>query len=247
MDAAVEQVFADYDKRFAEEAAGRTGGRRLSSDERSLPIGEEAGAFLNLLIKALQPKLLLELGTSNGYSTVWLAEAARAIGGRVVTVEAVEKKQAYARAAIAKAGLADIVDFRLGDAIEILKTLPGRFDFVLLDIWKDLYIPCLDLFYPKLAPGVIQPVAHQAEAADYRRAVRAKPRMQSLLLPLGQGIELSRFAGKSLSAVSYQPSAFSCQKRHCEECEARRSKATSAISDCFATLTMMDRKLTADS
>jgi predicted O-methyltransferase YrrM len=202
MDATVEQVFADYDKRFAEEAAGRTGGRRLSSDERSLPIGEEAGAFLNLLIKALQPKLLLELGTSNGYSTVWLAEAARAIGGRVVTVEAVEKKQAYARAAIAKAGLADIVDFRLGDAIEILKTLPGRFDFVLLDIWKDLYIPCLDLFYPKLAPGavvaadnMIEPVAHQAEAADYRRAVRAKPRMQSLLLPLGQGIELSRFAG----------------------------------------------------
>jgi predicted O-methyltransferase YrrM len=202
MDATVEQVFADYDKRFAEEAAGRTGGRRLSSDERSLPIGEEAGAFLNLLIKALQPKLLLELGTSNGYSTVWLAEAARAIGGRVVTVEAVEKKQAYARAAIAKACLADIVDFRLGDAIEILKTLPGRFDFVLLDIWKDLYIPCLDLFYPKLAPSavvaadnMIEPVAHQAEAADYRRAVRAKPRMQSLLLPLGQGIELSRFAG----------------------------------------------------
>ncbi len=82
MDAAVEQVFADYDQRFVEEAAGRAGGRRLSSDERSLPIGEEAGAFLNLLVKALKPKRLLELGTSNGYSTVWLAEAARAIGGR---------------------------------------------------------------------------------------------------------------------------------------------------------------------
>lgn len=202
MDAAVEQVFADYDKRFAEEAAGRAGGRRVPADERSLPIGEEAGAFLNLLIKALQGKRLLELGTSNGYSTIWLAEAARAVGGTVVTIEAVEKKQAYARAAIAKAGLAEIVDFRLGDAIEILKTLPGPFDFVLLDIWKDLYIPCLDLFYPKLAPGaviaadnMIDPAGHRGEAADYRRAVRAKPQVQSLLLPLGQGIELSRFAG----------------------------------------------------
>lgn len=202
MDAAVGQVFADYDRRFAAEAAGRAGGGRLSSDERSLPIGEEAGAFLNLLIKVLRPKLLLELGTSNGYSTVWLAEAARAIGGKVITIEALEEKQTYARAAIAKAGLGDIVDFRLGDAIDILKTLPGPFDFVLLDIWKDLYIPCLDLFYPKLAPGaivaadnMIEPAAHQAEAADYRHAVRAKPHMQSLLLPLGQGIELSRFAG----------------------------------------------------
>lgn len=200
MDAAVTEVFADYDRRFAEEAAGRAGGRRLPSDERSLPIGEEAGAFLHLLIKALRPKRLLELGTSNGYSTVWLAEAARAIGGKVITIEALEKKQAYARVAIAKAGLGDIVDFRLGDAIEILKTLPGPFDFVLLDIWKDLYIPCLDLFYPKLAPGalvadnMIEPAAHRGEAADYRRAVRAKPQMQSLLLPLGQGIELSRFA-----------------------------------------------------
>ena len=72
------------------------------------------------------------------------------------------------------------------------------------DIWKDLYVPCLDLFYPKLAPGVviaadnmIEPAAAHAEAADYRRAVRAKPQMQSMLLPLGQGIELSRFAGRA--------------------------------------------------
>jgi predicted O-methyltransferase YrrM len=202
MDAAIAQVFADYDKRFAEEASGRAGGRRFSVDERSLPIGAEAGAFLNLLIKALKPKLLLELGTSNGYSTLWLAEAARAVGGKVVTIEALEKKQVYARAAITKAGLAEIVDFRHGDALALLPTLPGRFDFVLLDIWKDLYVPCFDLFYPKLAPGaviaadnMIEPASHHAEAAEYRRAVRTKPQMQSLLLPLGQGIELSRFAG----------------------------------------------------
>ncbi|HEY3917084.1 MAG TPA: class I SAM-dependent methyltransferase [Stellaceae bacterium] len=203
MDAAVAEVFADYDQRFAQEEAGRAGSRRMSSDDRSLPIGPEGGALLDLLVRSLAPKRILEIGTSNGYSTLWLAAAARDTGGKVITIEQIAKKQAYARAALEKAGVASAVEFHNGDALEILKTLPGPFDFVLLDLWKDLYVPCLDLFYPKLAPGaviaadnMIHPSSHHAEAAAYRRAVRAKPEMQSLLLPLGQGIELSRYAGK---------------------------------------------------
>jgi predicted O-methyltransferase YrrM len=202
MDAAIEQVFADYERRFADEAAGRSEGRQLTGDDRSLPIGPEAGAFLNLLIKSLRPQRILELGTSNGYSTLWLAEAAREVGATVITIEAIARKQAYARAALTKAGVADFVEFLGGDALELLKTLAGPFDFVLLDLWKELYGACLDLFYPKLAPGavvaadnMIHPVSSRRQAADYRRAVRAKPQMQSLLLPLGQGIELSRYAG----------------------------------------------------
>jgi predicted O-methyltransferase YrrM len=202
MDAAVEKVFADYDKRFAEEDSGSVDGRRMTRDDRSLAVGPEAGALMNLLVRSLASKRILELGTSNGYSTLWLAEAARDVGGKVITIDELEKKQAYARAALTKAGLAGTVEFHTGDALELLKQLQGPFDFVLLDIWKDLYVPCLDLFYPKLAPGavvvadnMIQPRASQDEAAAYRRAVRAKPQMQSLLLPVGQGIELSRFAG----------------------------------------------------
>jgi predicted O-methyltransferase YrrM len=201
MDAAVEQVFADYDKRFAAEAAGRVDGRALTGDDRSLPIGPEAGALLNLLVRALKPRRILELGTSNGYSTLWLASAARDVGGKVITIEALAPKQAYARAAIEKAGVADVVEFLSGDVLEVLKTLAGPFDFVLLDLWKDLYVACLDLFYPKLGPGaviaadnMIHPGSSRAQAADYRRAVRSKPQMQSMLLPLGQGIELSRYA-----------------------------------------------------
>jgi predicted O-methyltransferase YrrM len=201
MDDAVQAVFAEYDNRFAEEAAGRVGARRLSFDDRSLPIGPEAGALLNLLIKGLRSRRILELGTSNGYSTLWLAEAARAVGGKVQTVEERPQKQDYARAALTKAGVAGAVEFITGDALQVLATAAGPFDFVLLDLWKDLYIPCLDLFYPKLAPGaviaadnMIEPRGSRAEAAAYRRAVRAKPSMQSILLPVGQGIELSRYA-----------------------------------------------------
>ena len=119
----------------------------------------------------------------------------------MITIEAIAKKQAYARAALAKAGVDGVVEFLAGDALQLLKTLPGSFDFVLLDLWKELYGACLDLFYPKLAPGaivaadnMIEPVSSRRQAAEYRRVVREKPQMQSLLLPVGQGIELSRYA-----------------------------------------------------
>ena len=200
MDAAVETVLADYEKRFMDEAAGRQSGRITSTDDLSLPIGPEAGGLLNTLIKAMKTPTILELGTSNGYSTVWLAEAARASGGRVVTIEEKSHKQDYARAALTKAGLSDRIEFVSGDAIEVIKALPGPFDFVLVDLWKDLYVPCLDLFYPKLAAGaliaadnMIHPSHSRPTATAYRKAVRAKPNIQSILLTVGQGIELSRY------------------------------------------------------
>jgi predicted O-methyltransferase YrrM len=201
MDEAVARVFADYERRFAAERSGHIDGRALTGDDRSLPVGPEAGALLNLLVRSLQPKRILELGTSNGYSTLWLAEAAQSYGGKILTIEAVASKQAYARAMLETAGVTGAIEFCQGDAFEFLKTLPGPFDFVLLDLWKDLYVPCLDLFYPKLAPGavivadnMIHPVSSHAQAAAYRQAVRAKPHIQSMLLPVGQGIELSRYA-----------------------------------------------------
>lgn len=202
MDKAVAAVFADYDKRFEAEAAGRKAGR-LGTDDLSLAIGPEAGALLNLLVTSLKATRILELGTSNGYSTLWLAEAARATGGKVITMEQRPHKQDYARAALTKAGLADRVEFLSGDALELLKTLDGPLDFVLVDLWKDLYVPCLDLFYPKLAPGaliaadnMIIPESSRAQAIAYRRAVRAKPQIQSMLLSVGQGIELSRYVAE---------------------------------------------------
>jgi predicted O-methyltransferase YrrM len=196
MDSAFAAVVATYDERMAAEREDRT----LATDERLLAVGEKTATLLNLLGKSIQAPRILELGTSYGYSTLWLAEAARATGGRVVTLELRAAKQDYARAALAKAGLAAFVEFRTGDALDILPTLEGPFDLVLVDLWKDLYVPCLDLFYPKLAPGalivadnMLFPPSNEAVAAEYRRAVRAKPNVASMLLPVGQGIELSRF------------------------------------------------------
>ena len=84
---------------------------------------------------------------------------------------------------------------------------PGTFDFALLDIWKELYLPCFEALYPKLdeegiicADNMISPEVARPEVRIYRDAVRAKPDLQTTLLPIGQGIELSvRWRAKNAS------------------------------------------------
>ena len=106
-------------------------------------------------------------------------------------------KQAEARANSTRRACG-YVDFRLGDAAALIHADPGPFDLVLLDIWKDLYVPCLDAFYPKLsdegivaADNMIEPEMAREDVRKYRAAIRALPDMQTALLPIGSGIELS--------------------------------------------------------
>lgn len=205
MDGAIAAVLAEYEKRGAEEHKLRDQpgmdkwlDRR---DEFLIAVGPATGQLLNILAKSVKAKTILELGTSYGYSTVWLAEAARATGGKLISLDKADYKQDYARTMLAKAGLSAHVDFRLGDARETIKSLPGPFDFVLVDLWKDLYIECLDLFYPKLSPGafiaadnMILPENYREDALKYRKHVRSKPKIDSVLIPVGSGVELSRYA-----------------------------------------------------
>ena len=203
MDQAIQRVLDEYEVRSAAEekrwqdpewnkfAADR--------DKYLLAVGPATGQLMNLLIKEALSKVILEIGTSYGYSTLWLAEAARATGGRVISLELHADKQHYARERMAAAGLAEFVDFRLGDARELLAKLESNVDFVLLDLWKDLYVACFELFYPRLNPGalviadnMVFPESSQAHALAYRKNVRSRPDIQSILLPVGSGLEVSR-------------------------------------------------------
>lgn len=142
---------------------------------------------------------MLELGTSFGYSGIWLAEAARAAGGRVITMELHGYKSAHAQAMAEEAGLAEVIDFRVGDAVAMIAEIEGGVDFVLVDLWKDLYLPCLRAFAPKLNPGAIVVADNvnpgREDVRDYVEAVRVLPGMASVPLPVGQGLEVSRFEG----------------------------------------------------
>lgn len=204
MDSSVEAVLREYDQRAETEMQRMRGlapGEFMSHlDEFLLPVGPATGQLMNLLIKESKAKSILEVGTSYGYSTVWLAEAARANAGKVTTLDLAANKQAHARGALERAGLADFVEFRLGDARDSIAALEGPFEFVLIDLWKDLYIPCFDLLHGKLASGaivvadnMISPEFSRADAERYRKHVRAQADMQSVLLHVGSGIELSRY------------------------------------------------------
>src|SRR5262250_1592608 len=110
---------------------------RARLDEFLLPVGRAAATLMNLIIKEGEARHILEVGSSYGYSTIWLAEAARAVGGKVISLELRPAKVEYARAQLARAQLENFVEFRIGDALDSIAQLPGPFDFVLLDIWKD--------------------------------------------------------------------------------------------------------------
>ena len=172
--------------------------RHTERDHRLLAVGPQTGQLINILARSFKSPQILELGTSYGYSGIWLADAARATGGRVTTMEMHANKSAYARDMAAKAGLADYIDFKVGDALQMIIELPLRLDFVLLDVWKDMYVPCLEAFYPKLNPGAIIVADNMLHPGGegvkrYGKAVRAKPGMTSVLLPVGSGLEVSRF------------------------------------------------------
>jgi predicted O-methyltransferase YrrM len=153
---------------------------------------------MHSLVLGLDAQVMVELGTSYGYSTLFFAEAARTTGGRVYSYDVAADKQDYARQQLERAGLAEFVEFRLGDAVELLLDQPGPVDFVLIDLWKDLYVPCLHRVGPLLRPGgmiladnMTYPPQSRAEADAYMAAVRAMPDMESILLPHGSGIDLS--------------------------------------------------------
>lgn len=201
MDTKFQALLTRYHARIAEEARlmkidPASFSRRR--DEFLLAVGPEVGWLMHALIIGRGAKRILELGTSYGYSTAFLADAARQTGGRVYSMDLAANKQQYARAQLQECGLAAQVEWKLGDATQMLKSLEGPFDFVLVDLWKDLYVPCLELFYPKLAQNAVIvadnmlfPERVRADAEAYRAAVRAKGNLQSVLLPIGNGIELS--------------------------------------------------------
>jgi len=203
VDATLEQILSEYEQRAAEESRVRDtlSPREFSDriDEFLICVGPETGRMMHLLVCGLKAQTIVELGASYGYSTLWLADAARSTGGKVHSLELSQQKVDYARSQLQRAGLDSFVEFHICSALDTLPQLPGPFDFVLVDLWKDLYSPCFELLHPKLSKGalvaadnMLSPPTAVRHAQAYQRRVRAKGDMDSLLLPIGSGVELSR-------------------------------------------------------
>ncbi len=121
-----------------------------------IPVSPEQGRLLYLTARALGARRVVEYGTSFGISTLYLAAAVKDNGGgRVVGSEIEPGKHARAVAHLREAGLAEHAEVRLGDAQKTLADVDGPIDLVLLDGWKDLYLPILESLTPKLRPGAV--------------------------------------------------------------------------------------------
>jgi caffeoyl-CoA O-methyltransferase len=116
-------------------------------------VPEADGRALHEIILEHQYKNALEIGTSNGYSGLWIAWALSKTGGKLITIEIDRGRYEEALEYFRAAGLEDIVDARLGDAHEIVPELPGPFDFVFCDADKDWYVNYLKSVLPKLTIG----------------------------------------------------------------------------------------------
>jgi predicted O-methyltransferase YrrM len=163
--------------------------------KRKLNITPDTGRLLWILVRQSRATRLLEVGTSNAYSTIWLADAARETGGRVVTLERSPDKIREARENLARSGLQDRVEIRQGPAAETLATLPGPFDFVFLDADRPSYLTYLERVASRVVPGGLlvadNVVSHRHELEAYLGRVKSDPAWFSVTVPIGKGEEVS--------------------------------------------------------
>jgi hypothetical protein len=165
-------------------ARGRTFAQTITPEALKnafIAVPREEGWFLHLTARAIGATGVVEFGTSFGISTIYLGAAVVDNGGGwVVGSELLPSKHQRAVANLKRAGLEQVVDVRLGDALETLRETPGPIDLVFLDGWKDLYLPVLKLLEPRLRVGSGRPYARtwstcsRARTDSTRRPCRSR-------------------------------------------------------------------------
>jgi predicted O-methyltransferase YrrM len=162
------------------------------ANELYLAVSRDTARLLYLLARGSGARVIVEFGTSFGISTIHLAAALRDNGGgRLVGSELEANKVERARANLAEAGLADLVDVREGDALQTLaRDLPAAVDLLLLDGHKPLYVPTFELVAPRLRPGSFIVADNVDASPDYVARVRA-PASGFLSMPFGEDVELT--------------------------------------------------------
>lgn len=160
-------------------------------NEKMLNITPDTGAFLSVIVQASKAKRILEIGTSNGYSTIWLASAAANIGGKVTTVEIQEHKIKKAEINFAKSGLSEKIQLIQGDAGKFLNSSGANsFDLIFLDSERNQYVEWLSEIFRVLAPGglliVDNAISHKNELTEFKIQIE-KNGFENSLVPIGNG------------------------------------------------------------
>lgn len=175
-------------------------GRRMKNIY--VAITPEQGLFAYLVARSIKARRIVEFGTSFGVSTIYLAAAIRDTGGGLVVGSEIEEtKAAKALEHLEEAGLSEYVDIRIGDAQQTLANPGGEVDMVLMDGWKNLYLPIIKILAPHLRPGAVvlsdNINTFKRTLAPYVAYMRSLTNgFQSVTIPLGEGLLYSvRFPG----------------------------------------------------
>jgi len=152
----------------------------------------DTAGLLAVLIRATGARRVLEIGTSNGYSTVWLADAVSATGGRLTSVEIEADRSAQADGNLTRAGLRDQVDLRVQDAAETLRqSTSGQWDMIFLDAERPAYPDYWPDLRRVLRPGgllvVDNVISHADQVSDFRALVSETPGFTEAVVPTGAG------------------------------------------------------------
>jgi predicted O-methyltransferase YrrM len=164
--------------------------------DRFRNVEPETAELLGVLIRATGARRILELGTSNGYSTIWLADAAQATGGHVLSVDIDAARTELAGRHLAASGLDDCVELRTGDAVGILAAAPdAAWEFVFLDAERPAYAGYLpDLVRTLALRGVLaidNVLSHAHELVEFTASIEREPALTQTVVPVGAGLRLA--------------------------------------------------------
>lgn len=155
----------------------------------------DSARLLSVIVTAMAARSVLELGTSNGYSTVWLADAVAATGGRLTSVEIDAERSAQAAANLELAGLRSFVELRVQDAAESLRASADEgWDMIFLDAERPAYVSYWPDLQRVLRPGGLLAVdnvlSHADQVSDFRALVSDSRGVSEALAPTGAGMLL---------------------------------------------------------
>ena len=154
-------------------------------------VNPDEGAYLRNLAERVHAKEALEIGTSNGYSSIWIGMGLRKEGGHLLTLEIDEGRAKLAQGNFRAAALDSVITLKLGDALKEVPKLRGPYDFVFIDAGKQDYVRYLDMVIPIVRPGGVI-VAHNVtdlkeELTDFIRAVQTNPQLKTTIENPGPG------------------------------------------------------------
>ena len=163
--------------------------------QRLRNVEPETAELLGVLVRSMQATRVLEIGTSNGYSTIWLGDAAEAVGGTVLSLEIEAERTAQAVDNVAEAGVADFVELRTQDAAEALRSFADdAFDLIFLDAERTLYAGYWPDLVRVLRPNgllvVDNTLSHAKDLVEFSELVYSDPQVTSTLVTVGAGVLL---------------------------------------------------------